>query len=174
MDDWTSLALAARDGDAEALTALVRLTQPHVWRLCAHLADRETADDLTQETYVRALRSLARYRGDSPIRVWLFTIARRVVADEISRRQRRRRRPEPTPAPPAPDHAGAVATEALLAHLDPQRREAFVLTQLLGYPYADAAEICGCPVGTVRSRVARAREQLVDLLGEDESADRTA
>jgi DNA-directed RNA polymerase specialized sigma24 family protein len=54
-----------------------------------------------------------------------------------------------------------VLTEQLLARLDPDRRTAFVLTQLLGFDYAGAAEVCGCPVGTIRSRVARAREQLV-------------
>jgi RNA polymerase sigma-70 factor (ECF subfamily) len=58
---------------------------------------------------------------------------------------------------------GAVVTD-LLARLDPDRREAFVLTQLLGLPYAEAAEVAGCPVGTIRSRVARARADLVDSL----------
>jgi hypothetical protein len=75
VDDWTRLALAARDGDEPSLPALVRTTQPHVWRLCAHLGDRDAADDLTQETYLRAFQALPSYRGDSPVRVWLFTIA---------------------------------------------------------------------------------------------------
>lgn len=52
----------------------------------------------------------------------------------------------------------------LLARLDADRREAFVLTQLLGLPYAEAAEVAGCPIGTIRSRVARARADLVDSL----------
>jgi len=171
MDDWTSLALAAKAGDDRALHTLVRVTQPHVWRLCAHLGDREAADDLTQETYLRALRSLAGYRADSPVRVWLFAIARRVVADDIAARQRYRtvRRGLGTPRP-VPDPAGKVAVEALLADLDPDRREAFVLTQIMGYPYAEAAAICGCPVGTIRSRVARAREQLVDLVAAADQA----
>ena len=52
----------------------------------------------------------------------------------------------------------------LLARLDPDRREAFVLTQLLGLPYAEAAEVAGCPVGTIRSRVARARADLIESL----------
>ncbi|HEY0509385.1 MAG TPA: sigma factor-like helix-turn-helix DNA-binding protein, partial [Blastococcus sp.] len=58
---------------------------------------------------------------------------------------------------------GAAVTD-LLARLDADRREAFVLTQLLGLPYAEAAEVAGCPVGTIRSRVARARADLVDSL----------
>lgn len=57
--------------------------------------------------------------------------------------------------------ADGVLIDQVLARLDIDRRTAFVLTQLLGYDHAAAAEICGCPVGTIRSRVARAREQLV-------------
>jgi RNA polymerase sigma-70 factor (ECF subfamily) len=64
--------------------------------------------------------------------------------------------------------AEGAAVADLLARLDPDRREAFVLTQLLGLPYADAAEVAGCPVGTIRSRVARARADLIDSLAEVE------
>jgi RNA polymerase sigma-70 factor (ECF subfamily) len=52
----------------------------------------------------------------------------------------------------------------VLDRLDPERREAFVLTQLIGLPYAEAAEVVGCPIGTIRSRVARARADLVEAL----------
>ena len=63
-----------------------------------------------------------------------------------------------------PDPADAVLLVQLLAGLDPQRRAAFVLTQLLGLSYAEAGEVCGCPVGTIRSRVARARADLTNQL----------
>jgi RNA polymerase sigma-70 factor (ECF subfamily) len=59
-----------------------------------------------------------------------------------------------------------VDLEAVLGDLDPDRREAFVLTQVLGLGYAEAAEVVGCPIGTIRSRVARARDDLVARLGE--------
>lgn len=59
--------------------------------------------------------------------------------------------------------------DELLATLDPDRRAAFVLTQLFGYPYAEAAEVCGCPVGTIRSRVARARGDLIAVWGSEDS-----
>ena len=172
MDDWTRLALAARDRrDGPALESFVRATQDDVWRLCAHLGDRERADDLTQETYVRVLRSLPMFRGDASVRSWLFSIVRRVVADDIAARQRRRRHHsdvdhETAPASASPDHQGSVTLAHLLAALDPDRRAAFVITQLLGYSYAEAAETCGVPIGTIRSRVARARESLILLLGE--------
>ena len=168
MDTWTPLALAARTGDESALHAFVCATQNDVWRLCAHLGDRDAADDLTQETYLRALKALPRFRGDAPVRPWLFTIVRRVVADDIAARQRRRAHSVSDRAPThMADHAGPISTHALLADLDIDRREAFVLTQVLGYSYADAAEVCNCPVGTIRSRVARAREQLVALVQDE-------
>jgi RNA polymerase sigma-70 factor (ECF subfamily) len=68
---------------------------------------------------------------------------------------------DPGEGPTTADHAEAHGTRALLALLAEDRRAAFVLTQLLGYSYAEAAEVCGCPVGTIRSRVARAREDLL-------------
>ena len=177
VDEWTRLALAARSrADAPALEAFVRATQDDVWRLCAHLGDRDRADDLTQETYLRVLRSLPVFRGDASVRSWLFSIVRRVVADDISVRRRRRRHHTDLHGgsvdPTWPDHQGSVTLEHLLGHLDPERRAAFVLTQLLGYSYAEAAETCGVPVGTVRSRVARARSVLVALLGDPVGAAR--
>lgn len=170
MDEWTRLALAARHDDDGAMDDFVRATHDHVWRLSAYLGDRHRADDLTQETYLRVLRSLHGFRGESPVRPWLFSIVRRVVADDLTARQRRRRHeladPEPEPAA-APDHQETVALVDLLGVLDPDRRTAFVLTQLLGYSYADAAETCGVPVGTIRSRVARARAVLIAVVQPD-------
>jgi RNA polymerase sigma-70 factor, ECF subfamily len=169
VDEWTRLAYAARGGsDSRALEAFVRVTRKDVWRLCAHLGDRDRADDLTQETYLRVLRSLPGFRGDSPVRAWLFSIVRRVVADDITARQRlRRQRWEGTDRwAESPDHQDAVALEDLLACLDPHRRSAFVLTQLLGYSYAEAAEACEVPIGTIRSRVSRARTDLLTLTDE--------
>jgi RNA polymerase sigma-70 factor (ECF subfamily) len=165
VDEATQLALRAKGGDDAAMAEFVRATQADVWRLCAYLADRASADDLTQDTYLRAFRSLHTFRGDSSVRSWLLTVARRVVADEITRRQRYRQvfapQADPGEGPTTADHAEAHGTRALLALLAEDRRAAFVLTQLLGYSYAEAAEVCGCPVGTIRSRVARAREDLL-------------
>jgi RNA polymerase sigma-70 factor (ECF subfamily) len=102
--------------------------------------------------------------GRSSARTWLITIARRVCADAV-RDAVRARRLTPAPVRNVDDPAGAVAVRALVAALEPDRREAFVLTQVLGLSYAEAAEVCSCPVGTIRSRVARARAELVDGLG---------
>jgi RNA polymerase sigma-70 factor (ECF subfamily) len=163
LDELTVLALAARRGDAAAATAFVRASQTDVWRLCAHLGSRATAEDLTQETYARAFASLHRFAGRSSARTWLMSIARRVCADAV--RSLVRVRSVPLDSPVSPDHAESVALHDLLGALDDERREAFVLTQLVGLSYAEAAEVCGCPVGTIRSRVARARADLVSSFG---------
>lgn len=163
MDEITPLARAAARGDRTALAALVRATQDDVWRLCAHLVEPAAADDLTQDTYLRAIPALRGFRGDASVRTWLLAIARRVCAAEISRRQRDRQLSAALSAsrPSAAVDVGLRAElSGLLAAMDPDRRAAFVLTQVLGCSYAEAAAICGCPVGTIRSRVARARADL--------------
>lgn len=176
MDELTRLALAAGDGDRRALAAFVRSSQAEVWRLCAHLVDPGAADDLTQEVYLRAVPALERFRGESSARTWLLTIARRTCADHLRRRIRRRRLVERVAATTAPadaiepDVAECVARhdlDRLVETLEPGRRDAFVLTQVLGLSYADAAEVLDVPVGTIRSRVARARAELVARLAGD-------
>jgi RNA polymerase sigma-70 factor (ECF subfamily) len=165
VEETTRLALGAGAGDRAALATFVHRTQGEVWRLCAALSDRDTADDLTQETFLRAIPALGSFRGESSARTWLLTIARRTCADDIRRRRRTRRlvervRAERT-AESVADPSGRAELHALVRDLADDRREAFVLTQVLGLDYAEAAEVCGCPIGTIRSRVARARADLV-------------
>jgi RNA polymerase sigma-70 factor (ECF subfamily) len=182
VDELERAAAAAVDGDPLAAATLVRATQSDVWRLCAALGDRESADDLTQETYARAFASLHRFEGRSSLRTWLLAIARRVCADAVRSRRRRRLtlvRDDAVlealgPADGADRVAEGAAVTDLLARLDPERREAFVLTQLLGLPYAEAAQVAGCPVGTIRSRVARARADLVEAVTRQEDDVRRA
>jgi RNA polymerase sigma-70 factor (ECF subfamily) len=164
-DELTRLTSAAAAGDADALSELVRATQGDVWRFIAHLAGVQAADDLTQETYLRALRSLPTFGRRAPVRVWLLAIARHVVAshfDQAAREQRRRQRLVAQPAAPVGGDLGeTLALDDLIGSLSREHRDAFVLTQVLGLSYADTATVCGCPVGTIRSRVARARERLI-------------
>lgn len=159
----------AAEGDDRALALLVRRTQQDVWRLCSALGSAGEVDDLVQETYLRAIPNIGSYRGDASVRSWLLAIARNVCADHVRRRQRERRLIDRlrsrTTEPVAPEPALPMPS---LEHLSPERREAFVLTQLLDLSYEDAAAIVGCPVGTIRSRVFRAREDLTAALGRDE------
>ena len=168
MDELTRLLHDAADGDRVALSAFVRRTQADVWRFCAHLVDPAAADDLTQDVYLRALRAASRFRGESSARTWLLSIARRTAADEIRRRQRRRRLPTIDPPAPTPGITSDIELVDLVDTLaDLDQRAAFVLTQLLGFTYAEAADSLGVPIGTIRSRVARARAQLLEHLADD-------
>jgi RNA polymerase sigma-70 factor (ECF subfamily) len=162
VDDLTPLLAAAADGDRRALEELIARSQSDVWRFCAGLLDRSLADDATQETFVRVWRSVRTFRGEASARTWLLSIARRVCYDQV-RRRRSTPRLAPGPARDAPvaDTSGAVDIDDLIARLSTERRAAFVLTQVLGYSYQEAAQVCGCPVGTIRSRVARARAELL-------------
>jgi RNA polymerase sigma-70 factor (ECF subfamily) len=170
-DPWiTALALAAGAGDRAALTTFIRATQRDVYRFLTHLCARDEAEDLTQETYLRALRALPGFAGRSSARTWLLSIARRVAADHIRRASARPRTSSAEdwdavlPADSAHHRFGweeGVLIRELVAGLEADRRDAFVLTQVLGLDYAAAAKVCDCPVGTIRSRVARAREDLI-------------
>lgn len=169
MDHLTRLLLAAQQGDGAALDRFVAETQAEVWNVCRYLGDARDADDLAQEVYERAIKSLPRYRAEGAARGWLLTIARRVCADHVRRAQRRRRREQAAideaqvQADFSPDTTLGVDLDVLLEQLDDDRRTAFVLTQVLGMYYDEAAEVIGCPVGTVRSRVSRARLDLAAM-----------
>jgi RNA polymerase sigma-70 factor (ECF subfamily) len=170
----TSLAIAARDGDRRALTRFVETSQADVWRYCAYLTDPQSADDVTQDTYTRAIGSLHRFRGESDAKVWLLSIARRAAADHLRARTRRGRLVERLRNVSADPSTFTTDTSLELAELvgslDSERRDAFVLTQVLGLSYDETAQICGCPIGTVRSRVARARDELANALEQAERA----
>ncbi|MGW7256948.1 sigma-70 family RNA polymerase sigma factor [Streptomyces sp. NPDC054834] len=170
----TAWALAARGGDTAAVEHFVRALHRDVQRYVAHLCgDPQAVDDLAQDTFLRALGSLHRFEGRSSARAWLLSIARRAVIDSY-RYAAARPRLSHVPdwqmavelAQPLdlPGFDDGIALLDLLAALPDERREAFVLTQLVGLPYAEAAEVSDCPIGTVRSRVARARATLMDLL----------
>src|SRR3954447_414644 len=162
-DVLLAYARAAQHGDDVALGELVRATQATVWRFCSNLSSAQEADDLTQEVFIRAARSLPQYRAEAPVISWLLSIARRVCADQVRRNQRRARladrlrneRHRSVQPPSALDLTGLVDS------LHPDRKLAFVLTQMVGLSYEEAAVVCKCPIGTIRSRVARAREDLI-------------
>ena len=171
-DELTALALAAGRGDRRAFEQWVRALQADVWRFHAYRAGPGAADDLTQETFVRAYHSLPRFAARSSSRSWLLSIARRVIVDSIRSAVARPQIhagedweaiAEQRCATPRSDRTfeDLVETRILLEDLEPERREALVLTQVLGLSYQEAADACGVPVGTIRSRVARAREALL-------------
>jgi RNA polymerase sigma-70 factor (ECF subfamily) len=170
MDRLTRLLLDAQRGDRQALRQFVAETQHDVTTLCRYLGDRDSADDLAQDTYARAIVSLHRFRADGPAKHWLLTIARRTCADATRKRIRQRRLQQRVlglardEAIESPIDAFRPEWAELLYDLDDDRRAAFVLTQLNGLRYDEAADVLGVPIGTIRSRVSRAREQLIAAL----------
>nr|WP_286260174.1 sigma-70 family RNA polymerase sigma factor [Streptomyces graminofaciens] len=174
----TEWALAARGGDPAAVERFVGALHRDVQRFVAHLcADPQAVDDLAQDTFLRALGSLHRFEGRCSARTWLLSIARRAVTDSFRHAASRPRlsdvpdwrlaveRSQPHGLPGFDD---GIALADLLGALPGERREAFVLTQVLGLSYEDVARLTGCPVGTIRSRVARARATLLESVREAE------
>lgn len=163
----------AVNGDNQAVEELVRHTRAQVALVCRTLGSGDDVDDLVQETYLRVFRSLPGFRGEAASFLpWVLAIARNACATEVRRRVRRRqaldrfragRHEDAVPGPTSP-----AERSSLLAGLSSELREAFVLTQLVGLSYAEAAQTCDCPVGTIRSRVSRARAQLAAQVRADD------
>ena len=167
---------AARRGDLTAFEGLVRRYQGDVFRFCLHLvSDHSLAEDVTQETFIRAYRFLKRYRGDSRFSTWLFSIARNCVQDEFRRAGRRARlvqrieKREP-PEDVRDETTGPEVREAL-ATLPPELLEPIVMIDVFGFSYREVATITAVPEGTVKSRVHRGRERLLGLLGPQREED---
>jgi RNA polymerase sigma-70 factor, ECF subfamily len=164
MDRLSSLVEEARHGSSVAMEEFVRSSYVEVRRLCSSLVDETSAQDLTQETFLRVVRQLPRFRGESSARTWIFSIAHHICMDELRARTRARRRAvhdTTSVRTNGRDPADTVCVIDLIAGLEPDRRAAFVLTQLFGLSYAEVATLAQCAPGTVASRVARARSQLI-------------
>jgi RNA polymerase sigma-70 factor (ECF subfamily) len=163
----------AKRGDRAALEALLRRHHDRVAALCTRLCGPSDAPDATQEALLAVVRGLRRFDGHAAFTTWLYRVTTNACLDEL---RRRRRRPlpgleddRPLDGPGAgPDPAGPVAArvdvDAALAKLAPEFRAAVVLRDLCGLDYAEIADVLGIPPGTVRSRIARGRGQLADLL----------
>lgn len=171
-DDLEDLARRAAAGERDAFADLCAALHDDVWRYCRALGgDRELAFDATQETFVRLVTAIRRFRGDAPVRPYVLVIARRAVAQAIAQRVRRRHEvPGTVPEVTSSDRTGLVDLADLLDELPRDLREAFALTQVTGLGYAEAAIAAGCPIGTIRSRVHRARERLVTALADADTA----
>ncbi|AFR07658.1 RNA polymerase sigma factor [Nocardiopsis alba] len=172
--DLSRLALNAGRGAPGAMDTLFTLTRDDVTRYIARRVDPGWVEDLTQETFSRAVRSLPRYAGRSPVRAWLLSVARHTVVD---RYRAVGRTPRTDPVDDWERSLGATAASPdrfdeyialldLVDELPEDRRTAFVLTQVRRLSYAETAALTGVPVGTVRSRVARGRRDLIRLLRE--------
>jgi RNA polymerase sigma-70 factor, ECF subfamily len=167
-----SLVAQSRLGNRDGFSELVVLTEPRIRRLLGRLTCQGAdLDDLLQETYLRAWRSLPGFRGESRFSTWLFRIATNVAS---SWRQSRRNVATLTDdlgvSLRSPPELGEVplmeAYERALSGLSPELRAVFILHETEGMSYRDVAETLGCPIGTVMSRLHRARLKIFDELRE--------
>lgn len=168
------LLSAARAGSGEAFASLVRphLTSLHAFARRAGPAP-DAADDIVQDTLLRAWRRLETFRGDSSFRTWLFAIAWRVAKTEASRASRSPQpvreppelaSPEPGPAEQAELADAADRARAAIATLPPPQRAAMTAVYLRGARLADAAAALGVPLGTLKTHLHRGRMRLAALL----------
>lgn len=180
------LVAAARAGDIEAYNQLVTSYQRQVYGVCLRmLGDRDAAEDGAQETFMRAYTRLETFRGGQ-FRLWLLRVATNICHDML---RRRRRRPAVSLSaagsagrsvgddldagdPPLGDsllrHELSAALAGCLARLPEAQRAIVILSDIEGLAYSEIAAVLGLPVGTVKSRLSRARGRLRDLLrGED-------
>lgn len=156
----------AQQGDPEAFRWLLRQHRGGVMRLAANVLQRpEDAEDVAQEAFVKAFRSIGNYRGESRFAAWLYRIAFHVCMDRRRRRvEAELSRADPETDDPAQTHAeSALFVRSLLDRLPPQSRAALVLREIEGMEYEEIACVLQIPEGTVRSRLHKARERFRQL-----------
>ncbi|MCK2240842.1 MULTISPECIES: sigma-70 family RNA polymerase sigma factor [unclassified Crossiella] len=162
--DTALLVVRCQLGEPAALAELVRAWHPPLWTYLRRMSTPQTAEDLVQETWLAVLGALPRLREPGRFAPWVFTIARRTLLDRL----RERYRPEPPPDPVAESSAEAVLDvlelRAGLAGVPLPEREVLVLFHLADLSLRDCAEVLGVPVGTVKSRLSRARGLLRERL----------
>jgi RNA polymerase sigma-70 factor (ECF subfamily) len=184
--DETALIRDAQRGDLESFNRLVLAYQSQVYNLAYRIfGESESASDATQEAFLAAYRSLRGFRGGS-FRSWLLRIVTNACYDELRRRKRRPAASleamldselepeddgsfprEPTPTRPEPALERAELSRAIqdcLNRLPDEFRVVAVLADVQGYDYAEISAAAGMPLGTVKSRLARARLRLRDCL----------
>jgi RNA polymerase sigma-70 factor, ECF subfamily len=165
------LLAAHRAGDRRAFDLLARHSYGLLWGVAMRLLGHpDDAADAVQEALIAALRRADTYRGEASVRTWLCRITANVCIDRIRRERLRPTAAWDDRAPAAGgDHAGRVVTQMAvdeaLAELTVEQRVAVVLVDMQGWPVAEVAQLVGVPQGTVKSRCARARTRLAELLG---------
>lgn len=156
------------------VVALIPALRAFAWSLSHNAAD---ADDLVQDTLIKAWTNRDKFEPGTNLRAWLFTILRNTYYTNVLRRRREVRDEQGEYASTlkaAPTQDWSVAMRSLqvaLQQLPDEHREALVLVGAAGLSYEEAAEICGCALGTIKSRVNRARARLLKIMDAEDASD---
>jgi RNA polymerase sigma-70 factor (ECF subfamily) len=160
----------AKDGDPVAFTALVRLYDPQL-RAYAYriLGDHAAMDDALQNAYLSAFRAIRRFRGDASFKNWMYRIVHNACIDVIRRRRDDVELFDSVAVASDPATAGSARLDLLAAfdRMTVEHRAVMILVDVEGLDYAEAADVLAVPVGTVRSRLNRARAAMRRELGEE-------
>jgi RNA polymerase sigma-70 factor (ECF subfamily) len=158
----------------DSVVQLIPALRAFAWSLSHNASD---ADDLVQDTLIKAWTNRDKFEPGTNLRAWLFTILRNTYYTAAVRRRREVRDETGKYAAtlstgPTQDWSLAIrALQAALAQLPDEHREALILVGAAGLTYEEAAEVCGCALGTIKSRVNRARARLLKLMEADEAFD---
>lgn len=158
----------------DQVVALIPALRAFAWSISRNGSD---ADDLVQDTLIKAWSHRDKFETGTNLRAWLFTILRNTYYTAVVRRRREVRDEDDQHArslTAAPTQEWGLAIHALQAALDqlpPEHREALILVGAAGLSYEEAAEICGCALGTIKSRVNRARNRLLKVMEIDQASD---
>src|SRR6187431_1332708 len=159
--------MTMRPSVRDAMLAAVPSLRAFAISLCGNV---DRADDLVQETLLRAMANIDSFQPGTNMPAWLFTILRNLFRSEYRKRRREVEDPEGNYAetlkthPEQTSHVEFKEFRSALAKLPEDQREALILVGASGFSYEEAAEICGCAVGTIKSRVNRARFRLASVL----------
>jgi RNA polymerase sigma-70 factor (ECF subfamily) len=168
--DDTALVLAAKAGDLDAFETLVRAQTPAIYaHALRFFGDPQAAEDVVQEVWIKVYRSLKSFDGRARFSTWLYRITRNACLDLV---RDGKRTPVPVATLDLPTQGDFADTVALAATLErgmhalaTEDRDALSAVCVFGLSYAEASEALGVPLGTVKSRVFRARRALSLTLG---------
>ena len=158
----------------DEVVGLIPALRAFAWSLSHNGSD---ADDLVQDTLIKAWTNRDKFEPGTNLRAWLFTILRNTYYTSVLRRRREVRDETGEYAETltsAPTQEWTVAMRALqtaLQQLPAEHREALILVGAAGLSYEEAAEICGCALGTIKSRVNRARARLLKIMDAEDATD---
>jgi RNA polymerase sigma-70 factor (ECF subfamily) len=158
----------------DEVVGLIPALRAFAWSLSHNGSD---ADDLVQDTLIKAWSNREKFEPGTNLRAWLFTILRNTYYTNVLRRRREVRDEQGEYAsmlksPPTQDWSVAMhALQVALQQLPDEHREALILVGAAGLSYEEAAEICGCALGTIKSRVNRARARLLKIMDADDPSD---